>query len=134
MEQNKIYVKVATKSGIFRVRNPKGRMGVLHFAIVTKYMEGGEELTLDDKAAMEAGKTLPKKKMSPQARAMLAEALIEWTSKVLPNILVGFTPEGSTEENTTIKVDDLKGEDQAAIFYALLDGISISEDFFRVVE
>ena len=130
---DKIYIKIETVKGIYRVRNPMGRMGAIHFGIVTKYLDGGEEPTIAEKAALEAGEKLPAKKMSPMQRANLAEALIEWTQKVLPNILVGFTPKDSPDE-VPIKVDEIKGEEQAAIFYALLEDITVGDEYFRIIE
>ena len=128
-----LYIKIKVKSGIYRIRMPMGRTGAIHFAIITKYLDdGNQEVTLEDKAAMEEGKTI-KKTMSPMQKAALSEAFIEWSGKVLPQILVGFTKPDATEE-IAIKIDDVSGEDQFAIFAALLEQLEVDDEFFRVVE
>ena len=129
-----IYIKIKVKSGIYRVRIPTGRAGALHFGILTKYMDDGQqEITLADKAAMEAGEPIEKKRMSPEMKTNMAEAFIEWSSKVLPQILVGFTKEGTTEE-VPLKVDDVSGQDQYAIFMAMLEQLDVGDEFFRIIE
>jgi len=113
---------------------PMGRIGAIHFAILTKYMDGNQtELTLEDKAKLESGEKPDAKPMTSEMKANISEAFIEWSGKVLPQILVGFTPEGAPEENLAIKIDDVTGEDQFAIFMALLEQLEVGDEFFRVV-
>lgn len=111
-----IYVDIKTKSGVFRVRKPMGRIGAIHFGVITKYMSGsgGEE------------------EMSPAQRAALGEGFIEWSEKVLPKILISYTPEGGEVINDC-KVDDITGEDQFAIFTAMMSIIEVSEDYFQII-
>lgn len=111
-----IYVDVKTKTGVFRVRKPMGRIGAIHFGIITKYMSGGS----DGEA------------MSPAQREALGDGFIEWSEKVLPKILVSFTAEGK-ETVSDYKVDDVTGEDQFAIFTAMMSLIEVSEDYFQIV-
>ena len=129
-----MYIKIQVKSGIYRVRVPTGRSGATHFSILTKYVDGGNsELTLADKAALDAGERIDKK-ASPEMRASMAEAFLEWSGKVLPQILTGFTPADSETEDTSIKVEDISGEDQYALFMAVLEKLEIGDQFFRIVE
>lgn len=129
-----MYLKIKVKDGIYRVRIPTGRAGALHFAILTKYMDGSQgEVTLADKAALDAGERPEAKPMTPEMKSNIAEAFLEWSSRVLGLIIVGFTPNGNETENQ-IKVDDISGQDQYAIFMALLGELEVSEDFFRIVE
>lgn len=111
-----IYVDIKTKSGVFRVRKPMGRIGAIHFGIITKYMTGGA-----------AGE-----QMSPAQREALGEGFIEWSEKVLPKIIVAYTPEGKEIINE-YKIDDITGEDQFAIFTAMISLIEVSEDYFQIV-
>ncbi len=111
-----IYVDIKTKSGIFRVRKPMGRIGAIHFGIITKHMSGGV-----------AGE-----EMSPAQREALGDGFMEWGEKVLPKVLVSFTPEGGEVIND-YKIDDVSGEDQFAIFTALMSLIEVSEDYFQIV-
>lgn len=129
-----IYIKIKVKSGIYKVRMPTGRAGALHFGILTKYMDDGQqEITLADKAAIEAGEPVAQKRMSPEMKTNMAEAFIEWSAKVLPQILICFTKEGTTDE-VAIKVDDVSGQDQYAIFMAMLEQLDVDDEFFRIVE
>lgn len=111
-----IYVDIKTKSGIFRVRKPMGRIGAIHFGIITKHLSGGTT----------------GEEMSPAQREDLGEGFIEWSDKVLPKILVSFIPEGKEVIND-YKVDDVTGEDQFAIFTAMMSLIEIGEDYFQVL-
>jgi hypothetical protein len=130
-----IYIKLEVKSGIYRVRMPMGRIGAIHFSILTKYMDNGQaELTLADKAALAEGTPVADKPMTPEMRSCITEAFLEWSGKVLPHILVGYTPVGTTEENLEIKVDDILGEDQFAIFMALLEQLEVGDTFFRIIK
>lgn len=112
-----IYIDIKTKSGIFKVRKPLGRIGAIHFGIVTKYIQGerGEE------------------ELSPAQREAMGEGYIEWAEKVLPKIFVSFTPTGSVEPDASFKSEDMTGEDQFAIFAALLSLIEASDDYFQIV-
>ena len=111
-----IYVDVKTKRGIFRVKKPLGRMGAIHFGIITKYIQGGNS-----------------EEMSPAQRAGLGEGLIEWSAKVFPQIFVSFTPEGQATADGETKAEDVDGEDQFAIFSALMSLIEVSQDYFQIV-
>lgn len=111
-----IYIDVKTKSGIFRVRKPLGRIGAIHFGIITKYMSGGTS----------------GEEMTPAQKESLGEGFIEWTDKVLPKILISFTPNGG-ELQADYKIDEITGEDQFAIFSAMMSLIEVSEDYFQIV-
>lgn len=115
-----IYIDIKTVKGIYRVRKPLGRIGAIHFGILTKYIHG------DNK----------EETMSPAQREAIGDGYIEWTEKVLPKIFVSFTPVGQTEPDPAVKVDDMTGEDQFAIFAALLSLIETGEegsDYFQIV-
>lgn len=111
-----IYVDIKTKSGIFRVKKPMGRIGAIHFGIITKHMAGGVE----------------GEEMSPAQRTELGEGFMEWAEKVLPKILISFKP-NDAELIENYKVDDISGEDQFAIFTAMMSLIEVSEDYFQII-
>lgn len=113
-----IYIDVKTKSGIFRVKKPLGRIGAIHFGIITKYVSGGAEDGT----------------MSPAQREGLGEGYIEWAEKVLPKIFTSFTPEGQTEPDAAFKAEDMTGEDQFAVFSAMMSLIEVSEEYFQIVK
>jgi hypothetical protein len=112
-----IYVDVKTKAGIFRVRKPLGRIGAIHFGIITKYVSSSEDGT-----------------MSPAQKEAMGEGYIEWAEKVLPKIFVAFTPEGQTEPDAEFKAEDMTGEDQFALFSAMMSLIEVSEDYFQIIK
>ncbi len=112
-----IYIDIKTKSGVYRVRKPLGRIGAMHFGIITKYLSGGD-----------AGE-----EMSPAQRESMGEGFIEWSEKILPKILISYTPEG---QPTIDKYDseEITGEDQFAIFSAMMSLIEVSDDYFQVIK
>lgn len=112
-----IYVDVKTKTGVFRVRKPLGRIGAIHFGIITKFVSSAEDGT-----------------MSPAQKEAMGEGYIEWAEKVLPKIFVSFTPEGQTIAQEDFKSEDMTGEDQFALFSAMMSLIEVSEDYFQVIK
>jgi len=113
-----IYVDIKTKSGIFRVQKPLGRIGAIHFGIITKYISGGSE----------------EGTMSPAQKESLGDGYIEWAEKVLPKIFTSFIPNGQTVPQADFKADQMTGEDQFAVFSALMSLIEVSEDYFQVIK
>jgi len=113
-----IYVDIKTKSGIFRVKKPLGRIGAIHFGIITKYISGNAEDGT----------------MSPAQREGLSDGFMEWAEKVLPKIFTSFTPEGQAVAQEDFKIEDITGEDQFAIFSAMMSLIEVSEDYFQVIK
>jgi hypothetical protein len=111
-----IYVDIKTKSGVFRVKKPLGRVGAIHFGIITKYIQGGDSTEL-----------------SPSQRAGLGDGFTEWSIKVFPQLFTSFTPEGQSIADPEVRVDDVSGEDQFAIFSALMSLIEVSQDYFQIV-
>lgn len=111
-----IYIDIKTKSGVFRVRKPLGRIGAIHFGIITKYIQGGSG-----------------EELSPSQRAGLSDGYVEWSTKVFPHIFVSFTPDGQTTADAETKIDDITGEDQFAIFTAIMSLIEVSQDYFQIV-
>ena len=113
-----IYVDIKTKSGMFRVKKPLGRIGAIHFGIITKYISGSETDGT----------------MSPAQREGLGEGYIEWCEKVLPKIFTSFIPDGNAEPDAGFKTEDMTGEDQFAIFSAMMSLIEVSEDYFQIIK
>lgn len=113
-----IYVDIKTKSGIFRVKKPLGRIGAIHFGIITKYITESPEEGV----------------MSPAQKEALGDGYVEWAEKVLPKIFTSFTPVGQTEPDVDFKAEDMTGEDQFAVFSGLMTLIEVSEDYFQVIK
>ena len=105
----KIY-KIETANGVYTVKNPTGALGATHFAIIQS-------------CAPSTGET---KAISPADQEKFSEGFNKWTTKVLKNILI--------EGESVCKYDEMPGEDQYAIFIALMSSANISEDLFRIVE
>jgi hypothetical protein len=105
-----IYKKIETGNGVYTVKTPLGRIGAIHFGIISKCVPG--DMSDGDDT------------LSPAAQEKLYEGFLEWSQKVLPNIIT----EGP------FKYDEMPGEDQYAIFIALFSTLNIKGDFFRIVE
>lgn len=110
----KLRYRVATPNGEYVVKRPTGRAGVIHFTLVTKSIPS----TTD-----EDGKVI----ISPADQERFTAAFEEWTEKVLPQIFI--------EGPNGIKVDEMPGEDQYALFLAMFSTVNLShKDLFRFVE
>lgn len=115
-----IYVNIVTASGTkVTVRKPMGRIGAIHFGIITKYMP------MSKHSDPEAG-------ISPLEQERMGQAFDEWAQKVLPNILVNYQPIDSPEP-IAVTIDELDGADQYSIFLALTSMVSVNGDFFRII-
>lgn len=113
-----IYLNIETISGVYKIRKPMGRMGALHFGIITKFMPANKKAEGDP--------------MSPAEQERIGQGFEEWSMKVLPNLLVSFTPKNAPEP-TNITVEDMTGEDQYSMFLAVCSTMEASENFFRIV-
>lgn len=114
-----MYYNVETSSGVFKVRNPIGRAGTLHMGIITKYMP--------------ANKKADGEPISPLEQERIGQGFEEWAAKVLPQILVSFTPAGTEATVDITSIDTVSGADQYAIFLAICSTIEKSENFFRIL-
>jgi hypothetical protein len=114
-----IYIDIETSTGVYKVRNPTGRMGALHLGIITKYMPANKKKEGDP--------------ISPLEQERIGDGFEQWAAKVLPNILVAFTPRGATSPLPTVTIDDMSGEDQYAVFLAVCSTMDSSENFFRIL-
>jgi len=107
-------MKIKTPSGVYEVKRPVGRIGARHMALVTKLISQsgvtpGEEV---DAAALS------------ELTAGMSNIFEEWSTGVLKHILVSG-PHG---------YDDMPGEDQYAVFLALMSEFEVKdEEFFQVV-
>lgn len=107
-------VTIETANGSFIVKKPAGRIGAIHFSIMQSCAPSG--------AKDADGNVI----LSPADQEALREAFLKWSQSVLKNIL--------DEKKSGVKYDDMKGEDQFAIFMAMMDDIKIGDEFFRIVE
>ncbi|MFA5306095.1 MAG: hypothetical protein WC365_01460 [Candidatus Babeliales bacterium] len=114
-----IFINVEVKSGVYKIRKPMGRMGALHFGIITKYMPANKKAEGDP--------------MSPMEQERIGEGFEQWAQKVLPNLLISFTPKDSAAPKDSITIDDVSGEDQYSLFLAVCSTMETSETFFRIV-
>jgi len=102
-------IKIETANGTYVVKNPVGRIGALHFSILQSCAPSGG-----------------KDGLTPADAEKLAEGFNKWASRVLGSILV--------EDESSFKYDEMPGEDQYAIFIALMSNTNISDDLFRIVQ
>jgi len=114
-----MYYNIETTSGVFKVRNPVGRAGTLHFGIITKFMPANKKADTDP--------------ISPLEQERIGQGFEEWAAKVLPQILVSFTPVGTEASVDITSIDSVTGADQYAIFLAICSTIEKSENFFRIL-
>jgi hypothetical protein len=109
----KLIYNVETPSGVYTVKRPGGRVGVIHFTLVSKAMPSGQK-------DPETGELVT----SPADQDRLEKSFMEWTEKVLPAIYV----DGPTS------LQDMPGEDQYALFLAMFTTVNVGgRDLFRFV-
>jgi hypothetical protein len=109
----KLRYTVKTPSGVYTVKRPVGRAGVVHFTLVSK--------AIPTSVDPESGQVV----VSPADQERFEKAFVEWTEKVLPAIYV----DGPTT------VQDMPGEDQYALFLAMFTTVNLGgSDLFRFVE
>lgn len=108
MSGDKLTFKVKTPNGIYTIKKPTGRWGALHYAIMTKTAPSDSE------------------KLSEADIERMSKAFEEWSIKVLPHLIV----------DGPHTYDDMPGEDQFAIFNAVLlvTSPSGSDELFQIVE
>lgn len=114
-----LFFDIETATGVYKVRKPMGRAGAIHFGIITKYMP--------------AAKKTPGDPMSPMEQERIGQGFEDWAGKVLPHILVSFTPKGASTPLPTITIDDISGEDQYSLFLAVCSTMEVSDSFFRII-
>lgn len=108
-------VKIETANGTYTVRVPTGRLGSVHFGIMQACAPTSD-------AKDENGNPV----QSPADKERFNDNFEKWCQKVLPSIIVAG--------ESSCKFDDMPGEDQYAIFIALMSRVNISNDLFRIVE
>ena len=110
-----MYMSIETKNGIYKIKKPTGRIGAMHFAVVTKALPKNSETDKDGNFVM-----------SPSDEDRLYKGFEEWANKVLKAIV--------DEKESVYKFDDMPGEDQWAIFMALVTNIQVDEgELFRIL-
>ena len=113
-------VKIETVNGIYHIRRPTERYGARHMAIITGAASMNQERLPKPKEGEEP--QIPK--ISEKDQEKLIEAFEKWATQVLPHII--------SDGPYTYK--EMPGEDQYAIFLAMMDETSMSEELFRIVE
>lgn len=112
-----IYKKVEINGNVYTLRKPVGRVGAIHFGLITKCVSQD----------VVRGKTLDQIETNLEEEVdyeRIMEVFVEWSEKVLPHLIV----EGP------YKYEDMPGEDQFAVFMAMVQTIKVSKDFFRVID
>lgn len=113
-----IYYNIETNNGIYKVRKPMGRIGALHFGIITKYMPANKKNENDP--------------ISPAEQERIGQGFEEWAAKVLPNILVSFTSKDGDEKQIN-STEEMDGQDQYGMFLAICSTMETSGEFFRIL-
>lgn len=102
-------LKIETGNDIYEIEKPRGKLGALHFRLLTKAMpkstieENGEQV------------------VSPADQERMQEVFEQWLDQVLPNILISHV------------YDDVPGEDQWVIFLASFNTMNVRQDLFRLI-
>jgi hypothetical protein len=102
-------LKIETGNDVYEISKPKGKLGALHFRLLTKAMpkstieENGEQV------------------ISPADQERMQEVFDQWLEAVLPHILISH------------EYDDVPGEDQWVIFLASFNTMNVRQDLFRLV-
>lgn len=110
----KLVYNIETQNGIYKVRRPIGRAGVLHFTLITKSIPTSYD---------EDGNV----SVSPADQDRFTQCFDEWTQKVLPEIFI---------EGPVPSVKEMPGEDQYALFLAMFQTVNLSggSDLFRFID
>lgn len=112
-DEFKLKYNIETPNGIYTVKRPVGRAGVIHFTLVSKSIP----TTIDP----ETGETI----VSPGDQERFVDAFVEWTTKVLPAIYV----------SGPVPIDEMPGEDQYALFLAMFSTVNLGgSDLFRFID
>jgi len=102
--------KIETANDVYELKKPTGKIGALHFRLLTKAMPKSSPVDGDEQM------------VSPADQERLQEVFEQWTEQVLPEIIC--------EPHT---YDDIPGEDQWILFLAMFQTMNISTDLFRIV-
>ena len=100
-------LKVQTANDTYELSKPTGKLGALHFRLLTKAMPKSVDPDTGD--------------TSPADQERMQEVFEQWVSDVLPQILVSHD------------IDDLPGEDQWVLFLASFNTMNVRKDLFRLV-
>lgn len=118
-------VKIQVGPTLYVLRKPVGRIGAKHFAILTNSAPTISQADIElINAAKASGKTYDVP-MSPVDKERMSEAFTRWAAEVLPNILI--------PDQNIYKYDEIPGEDQYALFAAMLQQMNIGDDLFRII-
>lgn len=104
-------LKIKTANDTYEISKPTGKLGGLHFRLLTKAMPKNQ--------LQEEG--VPAGNMSPADQDRLQEVFVDWIDQVLPKIL------------TSHKYEDVPGEDQWILYLASFKLMNVSGELFRIV-
>jgi hypothetical protein len=108
-------MKIETKSGIYEVKEPAGKLGAKHIALLSSAVPKGIESGMDPE-------NLPPEVTESMTR-QLSLIFEKWADEILPHIVIsGPHP-----------YEEMPGVDQYGIFLALISTIGEDQDFFRIV-
>jgi len=100
-------IRVQTSNDVYELSKPRGKLGALHFRLLTKAMPK----SVDEETG----------EVSPADQERMQEVFNQWIDEVLPEILVSH------------KYDDVPGEDQWVLFLASFNTMNVRKDLFRLV-
>lgn len=115
---------IETANGVYKVKRPAGRIGMIHFSLISKMESRSNE---KDKNGNPVA--------SPADEERAEKAIIEWSEKVLKNILIAndsymYDIDKKTGEQIKVGItyDDIPGEDQFILFRAVSSKINVMDD------
>jgi hypothetical protein len=100
-------IRIETANQIYELSKPTGKLGALHFRLLTKAMPKSVDDVTGD--------------ASPADQERMQEVFVQWLDEVLPEILVSH------------KYEDVPGEDQWVLFLASFNTMNVRKDLFRLV-
>ena len=111
-----VTIKIETANGVYEIRKPAGRLGAKHMALLTK-------TTTAAPSGLQPGEPIPPEVIESMS-GELAEVFEHWATELLPNLIV----------SGPFIYEEMPGEDQYAIFLAMVDQMKVSSQIFRVIE
>lgn len=114
---------IETANGVYKLKRPAGRIGMIHFALLSKMEARSKEKDKDGNPVI-----------SPADEERFEKALLEWSEKVLKNILIPtdsylYDIDKKTGEQIKVGItyDDIPGEDQYCLFCAISSKVNLMD-------
>ena len=108
-DKTKMTFNIETPRGIFRLKKPIGRFGILHYKIMTSYAP----ININTES-----------EISQADMIKIGNGFEEWAKQILPHIII----------DSPVPYDEMLGEDMYACYSAVIEMMSTDGELFRYVE